>query len=71
MSITTIQTPDDLKEKVLLTSTRKNFLSEAEARYATIVASGKTIPWVEMQHSLNEKANGKKVVRPIANKQAR
>ncbi len=60
-----------IAEKVALTEQRNSFLGEAEARYATIVASGKTIPWVDMQHYLNEKIKDKKVARPSAKKLAR
>ena len=60
-----------IAEKVAFTEQRNNFLGEAEARYATIVASGKTIPWADMQHYLNEKIKGKKVARPSAKKLAR
>ena len=34
-----------IAEKAELTERRNNFLNDAESRYATIVASGKTIAW--------------------------
>jgi predicted transcriptional regulator len=50
---------------------RNDFLSVAESRYADIVASGKTIPWADMQRYLKDKASRKKVARPIAKKRER
>ena len=60
-----------IAEKAELIEQRNNFLDVAESRYDTIVASGKTIPWVKMQRYLTEKANGKLAKRPIAKKLAR
>ena len=60
-----------IAEKAELTEQRNDFLSVAEARYAAIVASGRTIPWVDMQRYLKEKVAGKKVSRPAAKKLVR
>jgi predicted transcriptional regulator len=58
-------------EKAALAEQRNDFLSVAESRYADIVASGKTIPWADMQRYLKDKASRKKVARPIAKKRER
>ena len=60
-----------IAEKAELTELRNNFLSVAESRYSAIVASGKSIPWADMQRYLQGKAAGKKVTRPTAKKLAR
>lgn len=36
----------------------------AEQRYAGIVSSGKTVPWIEMRGYLERRLAGKKVARP-------
>jgi hypothetical protein len=43
----------------------------AEARYAAIVATGKTIPWQEMRVYLEARIAGKATKRPVARKLAR
>ena len=60
-----------IAEKAELTEQRNNFLGVAESRYGAIVASGRTIPWADMQRYLKGKAAGKKVTRPAAKKLAR
>ena len=60
-----------IAEKAELTEQRNNFLSVAESRYSAIVASGRTIPWADMQRYLKDKVAGKKVSRPAAKKLAR
>ncbi len=50
---------------------RAAFDAVAEARYANIVATGKTIPWQEMRSYLEARVTGKKVKRPVARKLAR
>ena len=60
-----------IAEKAELTEQRNNFLSVAESRYSAIVASGRTIPWADMQRYLRDKVAGKKVSRPAAKKLAR
>ena len=60
-----------IAEKAELTEQRNNFLSVAQARYSAIVASGRTIPWADMQRYLKDKVTGKKVTRPAAKKLAR
>ena len=59
-----------IAEKAELTEQRNDFLTVAEARYAAIVASGRTIPWADMQRYLKSKVAGKKVARPAAKKLA-
>ena len=48
-----------------------DFDAVAEARYARIVASGKTIPWHEMRDYLKARMAGKAAKRPLARKLAR
>lgn len=60
-----------IAEKAALAEQRRDFLATAEARYAGIVASGKTIPWKEMQHHLIARRADKKTARPAAKKLAR
>jgi predicted transcriptional regulator len=55
-------------EKAALAEQRNDFLSVAESRYADIVASGKTIPWADMQRYLKDRASSKKATRPTAKK---
>ena len=50
---------------------RNDFLAVAEARYAGIVESGKTISWKAMQQHLLKHVAGKKPARPVAKKLAR
>ena len=60
-----------IAEKVALAEQRNDFRATAEARYAGIVESGKTISWKEMQRHLVDRAAGKKSARPVAKKLAR
>lgn len=48
-----------------------DFLDTAEKRYASIVSSGKTIPWSKMRAYLEDRIAGKPTVRPAARKLAR
>ena len=45
-------------------------MKSEEARYAALVASGRTIPWADMQRHLKDRAAGEKVTRPAAKKLA-
>lgn len=65
MSMTTIRLPKDLKTRVA------DFLDTAEKRHASIVASGKAIPWNKMRDYLENRIAGKTVARPAARKLAR
>ncbi len=60
-----------IKEKVEQEDLRADFDAVAEARYARIAASGKTIPWQEMRGFLEDRLAGKEVRRPVARKLAR
>jgi predicted transcriptional regulator len=60
-----------IAEKTAQEERRTDFDAEAEARYARIVASGKTISWKEMRHYLEARIAGKPVKRPSARKLAR
>ena len=48
-----------------------DFLDTAEKRYASIVASGKTVPWSKMRAYLQDRVAGKTAIRPAARKLAR
>ncbi|MDX9700465.1 MAG: CopG family transcriptional regulator [Rhodocyclaceae bacterium] len=48
-----------------------DFDAVAEARYARIVATGKTIPWQEMRGYLEARIASKEAKRPVARKLAR
>ncbi len=52
-----------IAEKADLAEESNAFLAMAEARYADIVASGRTIPWVDMQRHLKDRIAGKKATR--------
>jgi predicted transcriptional regulator len=60
-----------IAEKAEQDGLRADFDVVAEARYARIVSSGKTIPWQEMRVYLEDRIAGKKVKRPVARKLAR
>lgn len=61
---------DAIAEKTRQAEQRADFSSVAEARYADIVASGKSISWVEMREYLEARAAGKSARRPAARKLA-
>lgn len=60
-----------IAEKADQAERRSDFNDLAEKRYATIVASGKTIPWDQMRRYLEDRLSGKKIARPTARKLAR
>lgn len=60
-----------IAEKAEQAERRADFDAVAEARYAGIVASGKTIPWQEMRGYLEARVAGKAAKRPAARKLAR
>lgn len=60
-----------IAEKTEQAERRADFDAVAEARYAGIVASGKTIPWREMRDYLAARMAGKAAKRPSARKLAR
>jgi predicted transcriptional regulator len=66
---------DAIAEKAEQEERHADFDTEAEARYARIVDSGKAIPWQEMRNYLEARMAGEKTKRPIvrnlARKQAR
>ena len=53
-----------IAEKAEQDERRAEFLDTADHRYAQIVASGKTVPWSEMQRYLERRVTGKKVAKP-------
>lgn len=62
---------DAIAKKTEQEELRADFDSTAEDRYARIVATGKTIPWLEMRGYLEDRIVGKEVKRPVARKLAR
>lgn len=60
-----------IAEKADQEERRSEFDALAEQRYATILASGKTIPWDQMRQYLEDRLAGKKVSRPSSRKLAR
>ncbi len=62
---------DAVTERVGDEERRNEFYDTAEARYAEIVSSGKTIPWDEMKVYLKDRVANKKTRKPKARKLAR
>lgn len=60
-----------IAEKTEQEDVRAAFDAEAEDRYASIAASGKTILWQKMRGYLEERLAGNEVKRPAARKLAR
>lgn len=57
-----------IAEKAELEERRADFDAEADARFAKIVESGKTIPWPDIRHYLDARLAGKQIPRPVAKK---
>lgn len=60
-----------IAEKADAVERHNDFVAEAQARYAAIIASGKTIPWREMRSYLDKRSAGTRVPRPKARKLGR
>ena len=60
-----------IAEKAEQAERRADFDAVAEARYARIAATGKTIPWREMRDHLEARIEGKPTKRPVGRKLAR
>lgn len=60
-----------IAEKAEQAERRADFDAVAEARYADIVATGKTIPWSEMRAYLEARLVGKATKSPVARKLVR
>ncbi len=60
-----------IAEKAEQADHRADFDAVAEARYAAIVATGKSIPWQEMRGYLEARIAGKAIKPPVARKLAR
>jgi len=60
-----------IAEKADAVERQNDFIAEAEARYAAIVASGRTIPWREMRAYLEKRSAGARAARPKARKLGR
>ena len=59
-----------IAEKTEQAECRANFDAVAEGRYASIVATGKTIPWQDMRAYLEARIDGKAAKRPVGRKLA-
>lgn len=57
-----------IAEKAELEEQRVDFDAEADARFALIVESGKTIPWADMRRYLEARLEGEQPIRPVAMK---
>jgi predicted transcriptional regulator len=57
-----------IAEKAEQEERRADFDAEADERFARIVESGKTIPWSDMRHYLEERLAGNAVSRPTVKK---
>lgn len=57
-----------IAEKAELEEKRADFDAEADARFARIVESGRTIPWSDMRHYLEGRLAGKQTPRPAPKK---
>ena len=57
-----------IAEKAELEEERAGFNEEADARFAEMLETGKTIPWVEVRDYLKARVEGKDVQRPVAKK---
>lgn len=62
---------DAITKKTEQDELRADFDTDAENRYARIVATGKTISWQEFRGYLEDRVVGKEVKRPVAKKLAR
>jgi len=59
---------DAIAKKTEQEERRADFDADAEARYARIATSGKTIPWQEMRGYLEERISGHAATPPLARK---
>lgn len=57
-----------IAEKAELEEQRADFDAEADARFARILASGKTLPWADMRQYLEDRVAGTQTPRPVAKK---
>jgi predicted transcriptional regulator len=60
-----------IAEKAELAEREADFRAVAEQRYASIAATGRTIPWAEMRDHLDARLAGRAVAKPRARKLAR
>jgi predicted transcriptional regulator len=60
-----------IEEKAELEERRAAFAESAEMRYASIVASGRTVAWSEMRQYLERRTIGKQAARPKPRRVAR
>ena len=57
-----------IAEKTESAERREKFHNEAESRFAAMLASGKSIPWLEMRTYIEKRIAGQKAKRPISRK---
>ena len=57
-----------IAEKAEIEELRSDFDAEANARFARIVESGKTIPWADARRYLEDRMSGKQAKRPSVKK---
>lgn len=62
---------DAIAEKVAQAERQHEFAELADQRYATILASGRTIPWPRMRKYLEDRLAGRKTTKPAPRKLAR
>jgi predicted transcriptional regulator len=60
-----------IAEKTADAERRTDFEAEAERRYATVLSSGKTVPWKAMRKYLDDRLAGKRPRRPAPRKRSR
>ncbi|MPZ46040.1 MAG: ribbon-helix-helix protein, CopG family [Betaproteobacteria bacterium] len=60
-----------IAEKAELEERRAAFVESAEQRYASIVASGRTVAWSEMRQYLEHRITGSRAARPKPRRVAR
>ena len=60
-----------IAEKVGKEELRSDFEKTADDRFATIAATGKSVPWQAMREYLQDRVAGKKAVRPQPRKLGR
>lgn len=58
-----------IAEKAEREESRAGFDGEADSRFASIVASGRTVAWTDMRRYLEERVAGRESARPVATKQ--
>ena len=71
MSTTTERLSPEFKAQIAKAGQRADFDAVAEARFANIAVTGKSVPWKEMRSYLEDRVAGKLAKSPTARKLAR